>query len=169
MDLGDQLSRFQRLMGGTSGYVEGWALYAERLMAELGYLENPDYYLGMLTSQAFRAGRVVVDIGLHLDMEIPQGGDFHPGEHWTPELAIDFMDPLMPFDHAFTVSEIDRYLGMPAQAISYKVGERYWLGARAQAREAEGGDFDLKQWHAKAFDLGPMGLAQMRAELGAVS
>jgi uncharacterized protein (DUF885 family) len=167
--LGEELSRFQRLMGGTSGYVEGWGLYAERLMAELGYLENPDYYLGMLTSQAFRAGRVVVDIGLHLDMEIPQGGDFHPGEHWTPELAIDFMDPLMPFDHAFTVSEIDRYLGMPAQAISYKIGERYWLEARAQAREAKGGDFDLKQWHAKAFDLGPMGLAQMRAELGAVS
>ena len=169
MDLGDELSRFQRLMGGTSGYVEGWGLYAERLMAELGYLENPDYYLGMLTSQAFRAGRVVVDIGLHLDLPIPEGGDFHPGERWTPELAIDFMDPLMPFDHAFTVSEVDRYLGMPGQAISYKVGERYWLEARAQAREAEGGDFDLKQWHAKAFDLGPMGLAQMQGELGATS
>ena len=75
----------------------------------------------------------------------------------------------MPFDHAFTVSEIDRYLGMPAQAISYKVGERYWLEARAQARETKGGDFDLKQWHAKAFDLGPMGLAQMQRELGSAS
>ncbi|MEE8338022.1 MAG: DUF885 domain-containing protein [Dehalococcoidia bacterium] len=167
--MGEALSRFQRLIGGTSGYVEGWALYAERLMAELGYLENPDYYLGMLTSQAFRAGRVIVDIGLHLERSIPQGADFHPGERWTPELAIEFMDPLMPFDHAFTVSEVDRYLGMPAQAISYKLGERHWLDARARAREAEGGGFDLKQWHAKAFDLGPMGLAQMQRELGGAS
>ncbi len=164
--LGDDLSRFQRLMGGTSGYVEGWALYAEHLMAELGYLENPDYYLGMLTSQAFRAGRVVVDIGMHLELAIPGDADFHPGETWTPELALELMKPLMPFDEAFTVSEIDRYLGMPGQAISYKVGERHWLDARAQATEAAGSGFDLKDWHAKAFTLGPMGLAQMQREMG---
>ena len=167
--MGDELSRFQRLMGGTSGYVEGWALYAERLMAELGYLEHPDYYLGMLISQAFRAARVIIDIGMHLELPIPAASDFHPGETWEPGIALDFLDLYVPFEHAFAVSEIDRYLGVPGQAISYKVGERHWLEARAQARQRASGDgteFDLKDWHARAFALGPMGLAQMQRELG---
>ncbi len=164
--LADSLSRFQRLMGSTSGYAEGWGLYAERLMAELGYLEVPDYYLGMLISQAFRAARVVVDIGLHLEREIPGDAAFHPGERWTPALALEFMTPRSPFDAAFAASEVDRYLGMPGQAISYKVGERYWLAAREAARGAEGAAFDLKAWHARALDLGPMGLDQLRRELG---
>ena len=76
--LSEQLSRWQRLLGTTSGYAEGWALYAERLMAELGYLENPDYYLGMLRAQALRAARVVVDIGLHLELAIPKAGALSP-------------------------------------------------------------------------------------------
>ncbi len=164
--LGVELSRFQRLMGGTSGYVEGWALYAERLMAELGYLENPDYYLGMLISQAFRAARVIIDIGMHLELTIPGGSDFHPGETWEPGIALDFLDRYVPFEHEFAVSEIDRYLGVPGQAISYKVGERHWVEARAQAQARDGSAFDLKDWHAKAFSLGPMGLAQMQRELG---
>jgi len=58
-------------MGCTSGYVEGWGLYAERLMAELGYMENPDYYLGMLRAQALRSVRVIIDIGMHLELPIP--------------------------------------------------------------------------------------------------
>ena len=68
--LTSELSRFQTAMGGTSGYIEGWALYAERLMAELGYLENPDYYLGMLRAQALRSVRVIIDIGMHLGFAI---------------------------------------------------------------------------------------------------
>ncbi|MFP6679172.1 MAG: DUF885 domain-containing protein [Dehalococcoidia bacterium] len=165
ISLGDQLSRFQKLAAGTSGYVEGWGLYAERLMGELGYLDNPDYYLGMLGSQLFRSQRVVVDIGMHLGLRIPNDSNFHPGEVWTPSLALEFMQPTSPFGPQFMVSEIDRYLGMPGQAISYKVGERYWLEARQQAKNKAGSNFDLKAWHNRALDLGPMGLAQMQREM----
>jgi len=165
ISLGDQLSRFQKLAAGTSGYVEGWGLYAERLMGELGYLDNPDYYLGMLGSQLFRSQRVVVDIGMHLGLRIPNDSDFHPGEVWTPDLALAFMQPTSPFGPEFMVSEIDRYLGMPGQAISYKVGERYWLDSREQAKAKAGAEFDLKAWHNRALDLGPMGLGQMQREM----
>ncbi|MCH8817612.1 MAG: DUF885 domain-containing protein [Chloroflexi bacterium] len=165
ISLGDNLSRFQKLAAGTSGYVEGWGLYAERLMGELGYLEVPDYYLGMLGSQLFRSQRVVVDIGMHLGLRIPGDSSFHPGEVWTPDLALAFMQPKSPFGPEFMVSEIDRYLGMPGQAISYKVGERYWLAAREEAKTKAGADFDLKAWHNRALDLGPMGLAQMQREM----
>jgi len=164
--LAEELSRYQRLLALTSGYAEGWALYAERLMEELDYLEHPDYRLGMLVSQAFRAARVVVDIGMHLELEIPAGQSFHPGARWTPELGLEFMTPRNPFDEAFARSEIDRYLGVPGQAISYKVGERYWLAAREAANRAEGARFELKAWHAKALRVGPMGLDQLRRELG---
>ncbi len=163
--LSDQLSRFQRTIAGTSGHAEGWGLYAERLMAELGYLENPDYYLGMLVSQAFRAARVVIDIGMHLELEIPAGQSFHPGERWSPELGLEFLIPRCPFEDAFARSEINRYLGWPGQAISYKVGEKVFLDARAEAKVAEGDAFDLRDWHTKALNLGPMGLAQMKREM----
>ena len=164
--LGEELSRFQRLMGGTSGYVEGWALYAERLMAELGYLDAPDAYMGMLAAQALRCARVIVDIGMHLELPIPQGEAYHGGEVWTPELALPFLEQRSHFPADFLASEVTRYLGIPGQAISYKVGERHWLAAREQARALEGDAFDLKAWHARALNLGPMGLAQMERELG---
>lgn len=166
--LAGQLSRFQRLIGGTSGYVEGWALYAERLMAELGYLEVPDYYLGMLRAQALRAVRVIVDIGMHLELESPRGQDFHPGETWNAELGQHFCNERSQFPPDFMQSEVIRYLGMPGQAISYKVGERCWLEAREAARKRRGPAFDLKQWHSEALNLGPMGLAQMQRELAAI-
>jgi uncharacterized protein (DUF885 family) len=164
--LRERLSRWQRLMGGTSGYVEGWALYAERLMAELGYLENPDYHLGMLRAQALRSARVVVDIGMHLELAIPEDDGFHPGETWTPELGLEFMRARSHFPPDFLASEVDRYLGLPGQAISYKVGERAWLAAREAARARLGDAFDLQAFHARALDLGPMGLEQMGRELG---
>ena len=163
--LAEELSRFQRLMGGTSGYVEGWALYAERLMGELGYLENPDYYLGMLRAQAMRAVRVIVDIGMHLSLPIPKGEAFHGGETWDAQLGDIFARQRAQFPEDFMKSEVTRYLGAPGQAISYKVGERCWLEAREAARHARGATFDLKAWHAAALNLGPMGLAQMQREL----
>lgn len=163
--LKENLSRFQRLLAGTSGHAEGWALYAERLMAELGYLDNSDHHLGMLVSQAFRAARVVVDIGMHLELEIPADQPFHPGETWTPELGLEFLLPRCPFEEAFARSEIDRYLGWPGQAISYKVGERVWLAAREAAKREAGPHFDLKAWHNRALALGPMGLGQLQREM----
>lgn len=161
----DELSRFQRLLAGTSGHAEGWALYAERLMGELGYLENPDYYMGMLDAQALRSVRVIVDIGMHLGLKIPRHSEFHPGEIWNGDLALKFMRERVHFPADFVASEVDRYLGIPGQAISYKVGERVWLEARESAKQSAGADFDLKEWHNKALKLGPMGLAQMKREL----
>lgn len=161
----NDLSRFQRLLAGTSGHAEGWALYAERLMGELGYLENPDYYMGMLDAQALRSVRIIVDIGMHLSLKIPSHSDFHPNEIWTGDLALEFMKTRVHFPVDFVTSEIDRYLGIPGQAISYKVGERVWLEARESAMRLAGPSFDLKEWHNKALKLGPMGLAQMKREL----
>jgi uncharacterized protein (DUF885 family) len=163
--LAEELSRFQRLMGGTSGYVEGWALYAERLMGELGYLENPDYYLGMLRAQALRAVRVIVDIGMHLELRIPASERFHGGEMWTPELGQAFANERSAFPPEFMASEITRYLGTPGQAISYKVGERAWLEARENAKRRAGAAFNLKTFHSKAFAMGPMGLGQLKREM----
>ncbi len=162
--LSEQLSRFQRLLGGTSGQIEGWALYAERLMGELGYLENPDYYLGMLRAQALRSVRVIIDIGMHLELAIPAGQDFHPGELWSRELGLEFINVKSHFPADFVASEVSRYLGIPGQAISYKVGEREWLAAREESKQRLGSAFDLKEWHTRALSLGPMGLSQMREE-----
>ena len=163
--LKDRLNRFQRTMASTAGHGEGWALYAERLMGELGYLENPDHELGMLSGQAMRAARVVVDLGLHLGLRIPEG-EAWAGERWTPELAAGLLTERASQPPAFVASEVDRYLGMPGQAISYKVGERVWLEGREAARSRAGPSFDLKEFHACALALGPMGLGELAVRLG---
>jgi len=162
--LRDRLDRFQR-GSGVSGHAEGWALYAERLMDELGYLDRPEYRLGFLRAQAMRAVRVIVDIGMHLELSIPEGQSFHPGERWTPALGQEFVNERSRFPLDFMASEIVRYLGWPGQAISYKVGERIWLAGRARAEAHLGPTFDLKAFHAYALDLGPMGLDQLGQEL----
>jgi len=158
------LSRFQRCVY-LGGHSEGWALYAERLMDELGYLDVPDYRLGQLRAQAMRAVRVVVDIGMHLRLAIPPDETFHPGERWDPQLALGFAEARSHFPSQFMASEIVRYLGWPAQAICYKVGERVWLAAREEVRRNKGPAFDLKAFHRAALDLGPMGLSLLQAEL----
>ncbi len=163
--LADRLNRFQRLAGFVSGHGEGWALYAERLMGELGYLADPAYELGMLSAQAMRAVRVIVDIGLHLELAIPSGERYHPGERWTPELALPFVIERSCFPADFMASEVDRYLGLPGQAISYKVGERVWLDGRDAAKARNGAGFDLKSFHHFALNLGGMGLDQLSREL----
>jgi uncharacterized protein (DUF885 family) len=120
----------------------------------------------MLRAQAMRAVRVVVDIGMHLELAIPADEHYHPGETWTPELALPFVIERSKFPADFMASEVDRYLGLPGQAISYKVGERVWLGARDAARMRCGSaSFDLKEFHRAALDLGPMVLAQLDREL----
>jgi len=165
----DRLNRFQRTMGWNAGHGEGWALYAERLMGELGYFEDAGFELGMLRAQAMRAVRVVVDIGLHLELPIPDDEEFRPGETWAPEVALDFVINRSRFPADFMTSEVDRYLGWPGQAISYKVGERVWLRARDEARRRQGPAFDLKQFHTRALELGSMGLDQLEEELARIS
>jgi uncharacterized protein (DUF885 family) len=164
------LSRIQR-SSFISGHGEGWALYAEQLSDEFGWFENPDYRLGFLSGQILRTVRVIIDIGMHLDKHIPDGTtlndgtDFHGGEVWTPDLAFEFAVAETGRTEDFMRSEINRYLGWPAQAISYKIGQREWVAARDDARARDGQAFDMKAWHTKALALGAIGLDQLRAEL----
>ena len=169
----DRQSRFHRLEAWTSGYGEGWALYAERLMNELGFFEDLGDEMGFLAGQALRAARIVVDIGLHLELPVPAGfgslADFGDcsGKAWTPPMAVAVLEERAIQPHEMSVSEVDRYLGLPAQAISYKVGERVWMRTREAARFRLGEDFSLKRFHAFALALGPMGLDPLEAELAA--
>jgi uncharacterized protein (DUF885 family) len=164
-----QLSSYQTSLGSVGANVEGWALYAERLMDELGFLTDPGARLGYLDAQQMRAVRVVVDIGMHLELPIPDDADGalaeHRGKPWTPELARAFFGEYCGRDEAFLDSELVRYLGMPGQAISYKLGERAWLAGRAAAQQARGAEFDLKAWHMAALSQGSLGLDDLAAEL----
>ena len=160
----EKLSRFQRNTF-VSGHGEGWALYAERLMEEFGFLENPEYRLGYLYAQAFRAARIVIDTGIHCGFAIPQSSSWHPGEQWTPELMFEFLSAHSSSDDEFNRSEINRYLGWPGQAISYKLGERVWLDLRDDAKKKYGSTFDLRKWHAHALDLGNLGLDLLKSEM----
>ncbi|MGI8684145.1 MAG: DUF885 family protein [Acidimicrobiales bacterium] len=109
--------------------------------------------------------RVVIDIGLHLELRIPTTEPLWPGERWTPARAVDLLMARASQPHSFVVSEVDRYLGMPGQAISYKVGERVWLAGREASRRRQGAAFDLRTFHARALELGPMGLADLARHL----
>ncbi|MFH0517777.1 DUF885 domain-containing protein [Streptomyces sp. M41] len=159
------LSRYQATIGGVSANAEGWALYAERLMDELGFLTDPEQRLGYLDAQMMRAARVIVDIGMHLELEIPADSPFHPGERWTPELAQEFFGSHSSRPADFVASELTRYLTIPGQAIGYKIGERAWLLGREKARERHGDAFDLKAWHMAALSQGSLGLDDLVDEL----
>jgi uncharacterized protein (DUF885 family) len=160
----EQLSIYQTAVGKISAATEGWALYAERLMDELGYLTDPGSRLGYLEGQSMRAVRVIIDIGMHLKLALPDDAPLAPGETWTPELGTAFFLANSGRDEAFVTSEITRYLGMPGQAISYKLGERAWLAGRDAASAKPG--FDLKSWHMAALSQGSLGLDDLTEELG---
>jgi uncharacterized protein (DUF885 family) len=160
-------SKFQTYMY-VSGNIEGWALYSERLMDELGFLRNPGERLGYLVAQQLRATRVIVDIGMHLSLPIPAGQPFHPGTKWSAELGRDFLAQHAGKDTSFMDSEWVRYLGWPAQAICYKLGERVWLAGREAAKQraaAAGETFDLKAWHTRALAMGSTTLRLLQTEL----
>ncbi|MFI2435207.1 DUF885 domain-containing protein [Streptomyces sp. NPDC018693] len=159
------LSRYQASIGMVSANAEGWALYAERLMDELGFLRDPEERLGYLDAQMMRAVRVIIDIGMHLGLKIPADSPFHPGERWTPELAEEFFGSHSSRPADFVVSELTRYLTIPGQAIGYKLGERAWLLGREKARERHGDAFDLKAWHMAALSQGSLGLDDLVDEL----
>ncbi len=163
------LSTFQTSVGMVGADIEGWALYAERLMDELGYFAEPWARLGYLDGQQLRAMRVVVDLGMHLGLPVPAdaGGVLaeHRGRPWTPELARAFLGEHSGSTTAFLDSELVRYLGVPGQAISYKLGERAWLAGREAARRNRGADFDLRAWHMAALSQGSLGLDDLESEL----
>ncbi|MEO3755268.1 DUF885 domain-containing protein [Streptomyces sp. B6B3] len=161
----DELSRYQTTVGMVSANAEGWALYAERLMDELGFLYNAERRLGYLDCQMMRAVRVIIDIGMHLELRIPADSPFRPGERWSPALGQEFFGRHSGRPAEFVESELVRYLGMPGQAIGYKLGERAWLQGREAARRAHGAAFDAKAWHMAALSQGALGLDDLVAEL----
>ena len=155
----ERLSRFQRTAAGISGYTEGWALYAERFMNELGAFDEPGIEMGYLSAQALRAARIVVDIGMHLGYS-----DFE-GNVWNAESSRKLLNEQALLDEAHSKSETDRYLGWPGQAISYKVGERVWMKSREDAKARLGAAFNMKKFHTFALKIGPMGLDTFAEEM----
>lgn len=150
----------------VSGHGEGWALYAERLMEELGYLQDPGDRMGMLNAQRMRAARVVFDIGVHCEMPIPDEWaeqlGVEPGTIWTSELGYEFLKLNLDESEGHLRFEFLRYLGWPGQAPSYKIGERLWLELRDQA--VRRGD-DMRAFHTRALLLGSVGLDTLRRAL----
>ena len=154
------LNLWRRQLGGTSGHAEGWALYAERLMQELGYLDDPADRLGMLDGQRMRAARVVLDIGVHLGKPKLTGDGI-----WDADYALAFMRENVNMNDSFVRFEVNRYLGWPGQAPSYKVGQRIWEQIRDAAQTRDGSAFSFKDFHKKALDIGGVGLDTLKATL----
>ncbi|PID98627.1 MAG: DUF885 domain-containing protein [Actinomycetales bacterium] len=150
------LNRWRRMACWVSGHGEGWALYAERLMSDLGFLDDPGDRMGMLDSQRLRAARVVLDIGVHLEKPHPDGGI------WNAENAWEFLRSNVNMNPEFLRFELNRYLGWAGQAPSYKIGQRLWEQIRDEAlRNGE----ELKSFHRRALDVGSLGLDTLRAAL----
>jgi uncharacterized protein (DUF885 family) len=150
------LPAFRRLSWGHTAFVEGWALYTERLADEMGLYGSDLDRLGMLASDSWRACRLVVDTGLH-------------AMGWTRQQAIDFMNVHAPVSRDEIVVEVDRYIGMPGQALAYKVGQREILRLRDRARTARGPDFDIKAFHDTVLGGATISLRVLRDRVGAWS
>jgi uncharacterized protein (DUF885 family) len=153
------LNRWRRLASWVSGHGEGWALYAEWLMSDLGFMDDPGNRLGLLDGQSLRAARVVIDIGVHCGLPAPAEVG---GGRWTYDKAWQFLTRHANMAPEVLRYELERYLGWPGQAPSYKVGERLWLQLRDESRQRAGAAFDLTVFHRRALDLGSLGLDILR-------
>ncbi len=155
-----ELNSWRRLASWTSGHGEGWALYAERLMADLGFLDDAGDRLGMLDGQRMRAARVVLDIGVHLGKPKLEGSGV-----WDFDYALDFMGKNVNMSKEFVNFEVHRYFGWPGQAPSYKIGQRIWEQTRDEYAARKGAAFDIKEFHREALNLGGLGLDTLRRAL----
>jgi uncharacterized protein (DUF885 family) len=163
----ENLNRWQRLLCWVDGHGEGWAVYAERLMGELGYLADPGAHFGMLDRQLMSAAMTVLDIGLHLELQLPASASWSrgAGERWNADLAWEFLQAHSNFEEEQLRFELHRFLGWPGQAPSYMLGAQIWLQARAEATDRAKNAFSLKEFHSRALGLGPMGLDPLRQVL----
>ncbi len=155
----DELNMWRRLVCWVSGHGEGWALYAERLMEEFGYMDDLGDRFGLLDGQRMRATRVVLDIGVHLGKPAPQQWG---GGTWDADKAWELLKANVNMDEKFLRFELNRYLGWPGQAPSYKIGQRLWEQIRAEAAEQAGDAFSLKDFHTRALNLGSLPLSVLR-------
>ncbi|WP_328857850.1 DUF885 domain-containing protein [Williamsia herbipolensis] len=149
-----ELNRWRKLASFTSGHGEGWALYAERLMDELGWLTDIGDRMGMLDSQRLRAARVVVDIGVHCGLTAP---DSVGGGIWDADKAWRFLCDAVAMDRNVLRFELNRYLGWPGQAPSYALGQRVWERTRDDYLRANP-DRTLRDFHSRALRLGGVSL-----------
>jgi uncharacterized protein (DUF885 family) len=149
------LPSFRRMSFSHTAYVEGWGLYSERLADEMGLYADDLDRLGMLASDVWRACRLVVDTGLH-------------AMGWTRDQAIEFMAEHAPIERDTIAVEVDRYIGMPAQALAYKVGQREILTLREQARGRLGQAFDIRTFHDGVLGAGTISLPVLRRRVAAL-
>jgi uncharacterized protein (DUF885 family) len=143
-----------RLQGlGFTAFVEGWALYAEELGKEIGFYQDPISDYGRLSSELFRAVRLVVDTGIH-------------SKGWTRDQVVEFMRKSGAVDEPTIQSETDRYIAWPAQACSYKIGQLKFLELRERARKQLGPKFDIRTFHDQMLNGGslPLDLLEARTE-----
>ena len=129
----------------NSGYIEGWGLYAEQLGKEIGFYQDPVSDYGRLSSELFRAVRLVVDTGIH-------------SEGWTRDQVVDFMRKSGAVDEPTIQAETDRYIAWPAQALSYKLGQLKFRELRARAQKELGPKFDIRTFHDEMLSGGVLPL-----------
>ena len=145
------LPKFRRF-GGYTAYSEGWGLYAESLGPELGLYVDPYQYFGMLEGELFRAIRLVVDTGLH-------------SKGWTREQVLDYIEENSATSEARRVSETERYIAIPGQALAYKIGQLKILELRSRAQRELGDRFDLRKFHTVILADGPLPLDVLEARV----
>ena len=136
----------------SAAFTEGWALYAETLGHELGFYDNPESYFGHLNDELMRAVRLVVDTGLH-------------AKGWTREAAIDYMQKNLGYTEAKAKNQIERYMVLPGQALSYKIGARKILELRARAQQALGPNFSLPKFHEIVIGDGTLPMPILEAQV----
>ncbi|HEX3948805.1 MAG TPA: DUF885 domain-containing protein [Steroidobacteraceae bacterium] len=134
-----------RQHSGNSGYIEGWALYAEQLGKEVGFYQDPVSDYGRLSSELFRAVRLVVDTGIH-------------SEGWSRDQVVEFFRKYQPVDEPTIQSETDRYIAWPAQALSYKLGQLKFRELRERAQKELGAKFDIRSFHDEMLNGGVLPL-----------
>ncbi len=139
-----------RKFGGQTVFVEGWALYSERLGLEVGFYQTPYTNFGRLSYEMWRACRLVVDTGLH-------------SKGWTRQQAIDYMAENSGLSMNNIVSEVDRYITWPGQALAYKTGELKIRELRAKAEAQLGKDFDIREFHDKVLENGAIPLSVLES------
>ncbi|CAN5220608.1 DUF885 family protein [soil metagenome] len=147
----EELPRFRRF-GGFTAYSEGWGLYAESLGKEIGVYEDPYQYFGALAAELFRSIRLVVDTGLH-------------AKGWTREQVLDYMYDNTAIKEARAVSETERYIAIPSQALAYKIGQLKIAELRKLAEGELGTDFDVKEFHEQVLSSGALPLNVLEAKL----
>jgi uncharacterized protein (DUF885 family) len=149
----EDLPDFRRF-GGSTVFVEGWALYAETLGHEMGLYDDPYQRFGQLTAEIWRANRLVIDTGIHL-------------HGWTREEGIDQMVRTTSMGMSDIVAEVERYIAMPGQALAFKMGQLKILELRERARDALGDAFDIRDFHEVVIGEGAMPLHLLEARVEA--